>query len=130
MISGCACDRSMSVDGQYDFDYMRESFFYHYDKSLTPGNLTFEYLNENFTSRFYRGPYSYAVSDFVGYSCGQSMCPKGDNPLTQGVNEIQLLHCNATGGHFQLTFRLNTTLVIYPNDTTADLALKLQQLPT
>ncbi len=124
------CDRSISVDGKYDDSYARSYMSYQFPNMTSAVNVTAGYLNENFTSRFYRGPYAHAVSDFIGYDCGMSLCPKGDNPLTDGHNEIQRLYCNATNGYFHLTFRENMTLAIYPNDTTSDLEFKLEQIYT
>ena len=28
----------------------------------------------------YRGPYAYAYTDFTGYDCAKSFCPRGNNP--------------------------------------------------
>jgi hypothetical protein len=81
-------------------------------------------LNEN------RGPYAYAATDFKGYDCQNALCPKGDNPRTRGVNEIQEMHCLANNGSFHLTFRQNTTELISYQATVSELAAKLEDLNT
>jgi hypothetical protein len=127
MVRGCACYRSVSVDNQFDYEYVNEmeTFAMHYL------NFSFGNGSEYWKTQFYRGPYAWAVSDFAGYDCTYAGCPKGDNPLTRGqLNEIQKIWCKADNGTFRLTFRENTTLSIPYNASAAYLKNRLEQLFT
>lgn len=125
MIRACSCARVMSVDNQYDDEYVnRLSWLYQHLYNST--FVTLDYRRD-----FYRGPYAYAATDFAGYNCAHAACPRGDDPLTGAqVNEIQRLKCRATAGSFHLIFRENTTLPILHNDTERTLQMKLEQLFT
>lgn len=61
------------------------------------------------TFNTYRGYYGRTHTDQIGYDCSLMECPRGDNPDTPGVNEIQRIHCSAMAGGFYLRFRQNTT---------------------
>lgn len=68
------------------------------------------------TTNFYFGPLGGDVSEFIGYDCGQRMCPHGDDPLTEGdQQEVQAITCTHTSGTFTLTFRGQTTGAISYN---------------
>ncbi|KAG7393169.1 hypothetical protein PHYBOEH_006167 [Phytophthora boehmeriae] len=57
--------------------------------------------------------------EYEGYDCSQRSCPKGDDPVTTDqVDEIQVLQCTGTGGHFRLQYRTSTSARI-PFDATA-----------
>uniref|UniRef100_A0A7S3JTR5 EGF-like domain-containing protein n=1 Tax=Aureoumbra lagunensis TaxID=44058 RepID=A0A7S3JTR5_9STRA len=72
---------------------------------------------------------------FGGYDCSEYLCPKGDDPLTPGVDEIQIIDCICTigsscNGTLALTFRGQTTKPI-PMDATPELVeYYLEQLST
>ena len=40
----------------------------------------------------YRGYYGFTHTDFAGYDCSKMECPRGDDHLTPGVNEVQVSH--------------------------------------
>lgn len=47
---------------------------------------------------------------YQGYDCSQRSCPFGDDPTTTNqVDEIQLVQCIATGGTFQLAYKLKVS---------------------
>jgi hypothetical protein len=51
---------------------------------------------------------------YEGLACEKISCPKGDDPMTHGVDEVQLIDCrctNCTGG-LKLTFKGKTTPTI------------------
>jgi hypothetical protein len=124
MIHGCACMRSPAIDGRLNKAYNET-------KTMYPNMATEEFFRTNGSERFYRGPYSYAFTDYTGYACAMAECPRGDNPSTRNdKNEIQSIRCTAIGGHFLLSFRENTTLNIGYNDDAATLAWKLEQIYT
>ena len=56
---------------------------------------------------------------YNGYDCTLKQCPKGDDPVTPGVPEIQTIHCTCTsgfcqeGGYFTVTFGGRTTRVLH-----------------
>jgi hypothetical protein len=61
-------------------------------------------------------------SGFQGVACAERSCPKGDNPLTNGTEGIQLIDCtcsSCTGG-IRITFKGEQTELI-PFYATADL---------
>lgn len=130
MIYGCVCSRAISVDNQYFTDYNfltgQRNLTVHSDGSFSLVEMT------NLTiSRFSRGPYAYAATDFKGYNCQQMLCPKGDHPFNRyGVTEIQQFTCRADTGFFFLTFRENTTVPIFVNSTIQELSHYLEQLYT
>ena len=63
---------------------------------------------------------------FAGWDCSRRVCPKGDDPLTPGLDEVQLLECACSqpGGcanhSLTLTFKGQRTSPI-PADATSDL---------
>lgn len=68
---------------------------------------------------------------YTGYDCMLRRCPTGDDPLTVGQsNELQLLQCNATGGHFTLTYKGFTTNAISYNDGVTAFSSALTALPS
>jgi len=82
-------------------------------------------------SKFYRGPFSKAATDWTGISCSDGKCPKGDNPATVfGQNEIQRFSCLADAGKFQIFFRENVTMFIENNASVAEFELALEQMMT
>eukprot|EP01034_Spumella_vulgaris_P022370 gene22370-28492_t len=125
-IRGCACTRAISVDGQYDPLYYKLVDEHYFNRT---SNASASFDAEDL-SKFYRGPYAFAATDFKGYNCGNALCPKGDNAKSRGVNEIQEFHCLADNGTFQLTFRENTTLPISYNATALELQQSLEQIYT
>jgi hypothetical protein len=125
LIKGCACMRNPSIDNRYNWEGDNNT------AEVYPSGRTSAFDVVNSTNRFYRGPYSFAATDYTGYACSQAQCPRGDNPSTRNdANEVQKIQCTAAGGHFYLTFRENTTLAIGYNDPRALLAWKLEQLYT
>lgn len=63
---------------------------------------------------------------FTGFDCSERECPRGDDPLTPGVDEVQLIDCRCTGdaswcnGTIALHFRGQRTDPI-PYDATPEL---------
>lgn len=127
LIRGCACDRAISVDNQFNSRYTDFPDEFGYNETTLE---TISYYSEADQNKFYRGPYAYAATDFTGYNCINALCPKGDNPRTIGYNEVQKLDCIADNGTFTLTFRENTTLPIAANTTAYQLKVALEQLYT
>ncbi|KAH8059572.1 hypothetical protein JL720_13786 [Aureococcus anophagefferens] len=73
---------------------------------------------------------------FAGYDCSERECPRGDDPLTAGVDEVQLLTCDCGepggcgNGTIALAFRGQRTAPI-PADATAELLeFHLERLST
>ena len=66
----------------------------------------------------------------TGYDCSLRGCPKGDDPTTAGVPEIQTVTCTATSGSFRLRFRRARTTAIAYNADAATVKSKLEALPT
>ena len=73
---------------------------------------------------------------FAGYDCSERECPRGDDPLTAGVDEVQLLTCDCGepggcgNGTISLAFRGQRTAPI-PADATAELLeFHLERLST
>lgn len=56
---------------------------------------------------------------YTGYDCTLKQCPKGDDPVTPGVPEIQTITCTCSsgfcqdGGYFTVTFGGRTTRVLH-----------------
>lgn len=130
MIRGCACHRAISVDNQYDLHYTAvtgSSFV-----NITNNSIAVNFLDNDDIIKYYRGPYSFAATDFKGYDCGQMLCPKGNYPFNHlGQNEIQRINCTSVvGGTFALIFRENHSLPINSNDTIYELKQRLEQLLT
>lgn len=133
MVRGCSCERARSYDNVYYRDYNPDSP----DLNL---NTTVAYWNQFIDSadptpeivreKFYRGPYSFATSNFYGYDCLSMGCARGDNPRTRGRNEIQRISCTATSGLLSLKFRENQTLAMTHDVSAADLEHRLRQLYT
>jgi hypothetical protein len=93
MIKGCACDRTVSIDGAYqDPDPGFDEFYPYTTAAANFFNTTYDpifgyqnsstFFNISSRDRYYRGPYANAVTDFRGFDCSQSFCPKGDDPQT------------------------------------------------
>lgn len=80
-IKGCLCHRAISIDNQYPIDYTTFTSVREYN--ATSMNQTVLYDDRDRT-RFFRGPYAFAASDFKGFACQEALCPKGDDPLTTG----------------------------------------------
>lgn len=121
-IYGCACHRSPSVDNVFHTDYTNYLSQYSSGYNLT-GSAD--------ATKFYRGPYAQAVTDYWGFECGLRKCPHGDDPSTRnGVNEIQKIVCTADSGKFSLTFRENTTMAINYNEPANVFGYRLEQLFT
>ena len=59
---------------------------------------------------------------FSGYDCSEMLCPAGDDPITAGVSEVQLVDCacdvDPCNGTVSLTFRGQTTRPMTPRTTT------------
>ena len=72
-------------------------------------------------------PFSWAIGDFMGYSCDEKLCPFGDDPTTYGINEEQHFYCEATDGTLEITFRLNSTTLIAFDASTSDLKSALEK---
>jgi hypothetical protein len=135
-IYGCLCDRAISINNQFNLSYFLEtwsntiSYNTSYGANDTIQTTTQHYDIDALFRRFYRGPYAYTATDFIGYNCGEYLCPKGDDPSTYGVNEIQSLRCRADNGTFRLTFRENTTIPISFNASATTLQSRLEDLFT
>jgi len=78
----------------------------------------------------FRGPFAYTFTEFTGYSCGHSSCPTGDNPFTDGLNEVQTMNCTATRGSFTVTFRGAPPVEVPFASTPEKFELILESLPT
>ncbi|KAJ8605581.1 hypothetical protein CTAYLR_000006 [Chrysophaeum taylorii] len=87
---------------------------------------------QDFVSLWYADAYEEWDSDMVygcacdagwtGYDCSERECPRGDDPLTDGVDEVQLIDCRCSrcNGTLALEFRGQRTAGI-PHDATAEL---------
>jgi hypothetical protein len=133
MIRGCACFRAMSIDNFFYDDYLVPKDGTSYETgvvaSVTASSGASDVSLSYNTTKFYRGPFSQAASDWTGYYCGDALCPYGDNPTTSvGVNEVQTFTCRASSGKFQLFFRENVTMFISFDDTTQELEKALEQM--
>ncbi|CAM9302094.1 unnamed protein product, partial [Chrysoparadoxa australica] len=80
LIRGCHCNRTMATDSRFAV-----------------------------ISDTYRGTQSFADTDWTSYDCTTAACPRGDDVLTLGVDEIQQVVCKAGFGVFQLSFRGSVT---------------------
>merc|ERR1711998_61332 len=76
----------------------------------------------------FRGPFAYTFTDFYGYDCTRAMCPTGDDPITAGVNEIQMINCSASNGYFKMEFRNHLTGKIKFDSSAAVLQKALNDL--
>jgi hypothetical protein len=134
IVHGCSCFRSKSVDNQYYDDY----FVPNDGTSISTGaqavstDSTVISLSSNYDrSRFYRGKYAFAATDWIGYACGNARCPNGENPMTKfALNEIQRFRCNSTVGKFQLFFRENVTELIDYSATVEEFKAKIEEILT
>ncbi|GMH98156.1 hypothetical protein TrST_g6758 [Triparma strigata] len=113
-IQGCYCRKSMSGNS------------YQWDKDQL-GN---DGLLDQVAFNTYRGYYGFTHTDYAGYDCSKMECPRGDDHLTPGINEIQRVRCSATAGGFSLTFRENTTELINWNDPAPIVEQKLEKIFT
>ena len=77
-----------------------------------------------------RGVYKEARTDFAGYTCGQMLCPTGDNVMTDGDNEVQTVACAASAGWFTLQFRGQRTTKLQWTATAAEVEAALELLST
>jgi len=70
--------------------------------------------------------------DYWGYDCSLRYCPTGDDPATlHQLDEIQDLYCQDNGdGKFKLTFRQQTTDLIYASSSMDYLKNALESLST
>lgn len=94
-----------------------------------------DYIHE-FNSTNYNGwdadmIYGCACDDgYEGFDCSQKICPKGDDPLTPGVDEVQLIECTCLSsgcdGSFNFDFK-NQYTNLMPLNSTASL-MKYQLL--
>ena len=83
-IHGCLCEKAISIDNQYYNDYTPYLSLTFEDTivNTTSTFANFSVGSFDVGSKFYRGPYAFAVSDYTGYDCSYMGCPRGDNPLT------------------------------------------------
>jgi hypothetical protein len=80
MIRGCSCFRSWSVDQQYSLKYF-------------PSGSVHQTVYSNYNhSKFYRGPYAFATTDWIGSDCSIATCPTGLDP-TLSSSRIGPLSC-------------------------------------
>mmetsp|Transcript_4445 Transcript_4445/g.7320 ORF Transcript_4445/g.7320 Transcript_4445/m.7320 type:complete len:515 (-) Transcript_4445:182-1726(-) len=126
IVRGCSCYRAISVDNQYDPTYHELITNFAYNETT---NKSVSFSDSDLT-KFYRGPYAFAATDFKGHDCSEALCPKGDSPRYKGSNEIQELNCRADNGTFRLAFRENITTPISHNATVAQFKKHLEQLYT
>lgn len=82
-VRGCLCERAISIDNQYPVvDY---SFLDYYSYVVFNGsapNTNYTLYNDTYFTRYYRGPYAFAATDYKGFNCAYMNCPTGDDPLT------------------------------------------------
>ena len=93
----CNCGRPMAVDSQ----------------DMTYRDADRPQFLATVTERVYRGPYAYQSTPGAGYDCAKMRCPTGDDVYTPGVNEIQEVRCQATGGAFKVLWRESISPDIY-----------------
>jgi hypothetical protein len=70
---------------------------------------------------------------YTGHNCAVRECVFGDDPVTAGVNEEQVVHCDCDAtcsGNFYLTFRGETTAAIAHDATAAAVEAALEALLT
>ena len=70
-----------------------------------------------------------------GHDCSLQSCVTGDDPMTAGVNETQVIKCTADGGSMQLGFRTVRGRTAYSDSvshsaTAAQLEAALEAMPT
>jgi len=111
-MQACYCRKSMSANS------------YLWDKD----QLGIDGMLDEVAFNTYRGYYAYTHTDFSGYDCSKMECPRGDDHLTHGYNEVQRIRCSATAGGFYIKFRENTTALINWNDPAALLETKLEAI--
>ena len=63
-----------------------------------------------------------------GYDCSLKSCPKGDDPLTSGIDEVQLIECTADGGTIAIEFRGEYTARLPFSVTAGQLEYELEKL--
>ena len=113
-IQACYCRKSMSGNS-YDW---------------SENQLGVDGKLEEVAFNTFRGYHSRTHTDFKGFDCSKMECPRGDDPLTPGVNEIQRIYCSATAGGFNIKFRENTTATIDWGDTATQVKRKLEAIFT
>eukprot|EP00981_Chlorochromonas_danica_P009489 scaffold2708_cov158-Ochromonas_danica.AAC.37 len=86
MVQGCACARAISVDNQYNMALSSSSFLANVTLVASANMLNLSRIATSYEeiSRYYRGPYAFSATDFVGFDCSQMRCPTGDDPRTYG----------------------------------------------
>merc|ERR1719238_2454408 len=71
---------------------------------------------------------------FGGYDCSEMLCPAGDDPITSGAPEVQLVDCSCTVdpcvGTVSLGFRGQTTRPIAHNAGAVIVERRLRELAT
>jgi hypothetical protein len=122
----------------------------HYDAAVAlpcSGNgrcITLQYANALQDYRKYFTSITYEAWDanmiqacqceegWEGIACEQKSCPKGDDPDTPGVDEIQIIDCTCTtcGGGMYLTFRGEQTRAIPWDASNALIRDRLMELST
>lgn len=67
---------------------------------------------------------------YTGMDCSQRECPKGDDPLTPGVDAVQTITCTCSSctGTFALSFRGRITANLSPTSSSTDLETALEAL--
>jgi EGF-like domain len=130
MVQGCACFRKESIDNQYDPNYeIPEDVTVTIDGSVGTVD-SFPDITSFDDGKFYRGPFAFTATNYIGANCDKFSCPTGDNPDTYGDDEIQALRCRAQSGFFSLSFRNNRTMPIPATSTVSQLEYMLEQLYT
>jgi hypothetical protein len=75
----------------------------------------------------------YCDKEYEGYDCSLYMCPHGDDPYsTNQLDEKQVISCQDadTQGNIILTFRQQSTDIIAPSATVAEIKAALETLST
>lgn len=71
---------------------------------------------------------------YEGAACEKKSCPKGDDPLTPGIDEIHYIDCMCQHGYCEkeisLTFKGQSTIGFAPNSPEELVSYRLHQLTT